>query len=83
MGSFEEILISLATKEGIFALMFVGLFLYQIYDSRNREKRLMDFISEITRQFETLARQYEKLAEDVDEIRIDLKEIFYKNRGGM
>lgn len=78
MGVFEEMLLSLASKEGLFAVMFVALFLYQLFDSRNREKRLMDFISEITKQFETLARQYEKLAEDVDEIRIDLKEIFRK-----
>jgi dihydroorotase len=72
----QDLLFSLASKEGLFAVMFVALFIYQIMDSRNREKKLMDFISEITKQFEALARQYEKLAEDVDEIRQDMKEVF-------
>lgn len=72
----EEMLLELASKEGLFAVLFVALFVYQILDSRNREKRLMDFMDEITKQFEALARQYEKLAEDVDEIRKDMHQIF-------
>jgi hypothetical protein len=72
----EEILIGLASKEGLFAVLFVALFIYQIFDSRKREERLMAFMDEITKQFEILARQYEKLAEDVDEIRKDMKDVF-------
>jgi hypothetical protein len=74
----EQMLLDLASKESLFAVMFVALFLYQIMDSRKREERLMSFIDEITKQFEVLARQYEKLAEDVDEIRLDMKDIFKK-----
>jgi outer membrane murein-binding lipoprotein Lpp len=74
----ETMLLELASKESLFAVMFVALFLYQIVDSRKREEKLMNFIDEITKQFETLARQYERLAEDVDEIRQDMKEIFKK-----
>ena len=74
----EQILLELASKEGLFAVMFVALFIYQILDSRNREKRLMDFMDEITKQFEHLAKQYEKLAEDVDEIRKDMHRVFHK-----
>lgn len=72
----EQILTSVASKEGLFAVMFVTLFLYQIIDSRKREERLMKFIDSMSVQFESLAKQYEKLAEDVDEIRKDMKDIF-------
>ncbi|MGG3561643.1 BhlA/UviB family holin-like peptide [Neobacillus rhizosphaerae] len=72
----ENVLMSLASKEGLFAVMFVALFLYQILDSRKREERLMNFIDNISSQFESLAKQYEKLADDVDEIRQDMKDFF-------
>jgi hypothetical protein len=72
----EQLLLDLASKESLFAVMFVALFLYQIVDSRKREQRLMDFMDDITKQFEALARQYERLSEDVDEIRQDMKNIF-------
>jgi chaperonin cofactor prefoldin len=74
----ENMLLELASKESLFAAMFVALFIYQIVDSRKREERLMTFIEDITKQFEALARQYERLAEDVDELRQDVKEIFRK-----
>jgi hypothetical protein len=74
----ETLLLELASKESLFAVMFVALFLYQIVDSRKREQRLMDFMDDITKQFEALARQYERLSEDVDEIRQDMKDIFKK-----
>jgi hypothetical protein len=74
----ESLLLELASKESLFAVMFVALFLYQIVDSRKREQRLMDFMDDITKQFEALARQYERLSEDVDEIRQDMKDIFKK-----
>lgn len=72
----ETLLLELASKEGMFAVLFVALFVYQIVDSRNREKRLMDFISEITKQFDALAKQYEKLADDVEDIHRDMQKIF-------
>ena len=74
----ESTLLELASKEGMFAVLFVALFIYQIVDSRNREKRLMDFIEEITKQFDALARQYEKLADDVEDIHRDMQQIFKK-----
>lgn len=69
-------LLELASRESLFAVMFVALFIYQIVDSRKREERLMTFMDDITKQFETLARQYERLSEDVDEIRKDMKDVF-------
>ncbi len=69
-------LLELASRESLFAVMFVALFIYQIVDSRKREERLMSFMDDITKQFETLARQYERLSEDVDEIRKGMKDVF-------
>lgn len=74
----EQILLDLASRESLFAVMFVCLFLYQIADSRKREQRLMDFMDKITEQFESLAKQYENLADDVDEIKQDMKNILLK-----
>ncbi|MEH7116917.1 BhlA/UviB family holin-like peptide [Neobacillus vireti] len=74
----EQLLLELASKEGLFAVMFIVLFFYQIIDSRKREERLMGFMDDITKQFEALARQYERLSEDVDEIRQDMKDVFKK-----
>jgi len=72
----EKMLLDLASKESLFAVMFVALFLYQIFDSRKREEKLMSFIGSMSTQYEALAKQYEKIADDVDEIRKDMKEIF-------
>lgn len=74
----EELLMSLASKEGLFAVMFITLFLFQIVESRKREDRLMRFVDSISEQFEKLANQYEKLADDVDEIRVDMKDLSRK-----
>lgn len=65
----EQGLVDLALKDGIFALLFVALFLYQLRESKSRENRLMNFIDEITEKFETLSKQYERLSEDVRSIR--------------
>lgn len=74
----EEILMNLASKEGLFACLFVALFIFTIVDSRKREAKLMDFMNELTKQFEALARQYEKLSNDVDDIKEDMKDILRK-----
>jgi uncharacterized protein YoxC len=69
----EQTLVELASKDGLFAVLFVVLLIYQIADSRKREERLMTFIEEISKQFETLANQYEHLADDVQEIKMDIR----------
>lgn len=74
----ESALLELASRESLFAVLFVALFIYQIADSRNREKRLMSFMDDITRQFEILARQYENLSDDVEEIKDGMKHITRK-----
>jgi chromosome segregation ATPase len=72
----EDIFMKGATKEGFFAILFVGLFIYQIREHRNhlnkaeeRENRLISFLEDMKEQFASLTRQYERLSDDVEEIR--------------
>ncbi|MZP28678.1 hypothetical protein GTO91_02955 [Heliobacterium undosum] len=74
-------LISVALEQGLWAALFVSLYLYQLNDSRRlqseakvREDKLTDFLKDVSRQFEVLAKQYEKLSCDVQEIKIDIRE---------
>ena len=39
-----EQIINLAISNGLFAVLFLGLLVYQLKDSRNREKRYQDTI---------------------------------------
>lgn len=71
----EHQIFEIATKQGIWAVLFISLFYYQLIESRRREQesieregKVLNFISEITKQFEGLVHQYERLAEDVQEI---------------
>lgn len=74
-------LFDFALKDGIFAALFVSLYLYQLRESRrlqddakNRENRLMGFMDSLSEQFEALARQYEKLSVDVTAIKDEIKD---------
>jgi uncharacterized protein YoxC len=76
----EDVLMKGALKEGFFALLFVGLLLYQMKENRTslnkaeeRENRLISFIegmkeefTGLTRQFERLSDQFERLSDDVE-----------------
>ena len=42
----EESLLNLALKDGIWATLFVVLFIYTIVDSRRREQKLQQIIDE-------------------------------------
>lgn len=77
----EPSLINAALKDGLWAALFISLYLYQLRESQRyqedaqaREGKLMVFIEQISAQFEKLARQYERLSEDVREIKIDISE---------
>jgi hypothetical protein len=69
----DQHLIDAALKDGLWALLFVSLYLYQLKDAKTRENKLMKFIDEISAQFEKLARQYERLSSDVKTIKNDIK----------
>lgn len=72
----EETVARYAIKEGLWAILFVSLYYYQLKESRRlqdeakqREDKLTAFIHDITKQFEALADQYKCMAEDVNDIK--------------
>lgn len=72
----EQQIFEIATKQGIWAILFISLFYYQLKESRRREQesieregKVLNFITEITKEFEGLVNQYERLADDVQDIK--------------
>jgi len=77
----EDIIIKEAIQQGLWATLFVSLYLYQLSQARENDKRsqsredkLTTFITDMSRQFETLTRSYERLSEDVKDIRDKLRD---------
>lgn len=76
----EEQLLLKAAEQGLWAALFIFLFMYQLKESkrqqdesRAREEKLTVFIEDMARNFEVLAKQYERLAEDVQEIKCTIR----------
>ena len=67
----EEIL-NLAIKNGLWAVLFMALFVFVIKDSSNREKKYQDTIKDLTEHLGVV----KTIKEDVD----DIKEFVYKNK---
>lgn len=66
-----------ATSNGIFAVMFVGLLVYLLKDSKKREEKYTFLIEELTKRLEVVV----KIKEDTQEIlEIDKKRIIKKDR---
>ncbi|QGG47660.1 BhlA/UviB family holin-like peptide [Heliorestis convoluta] len=77
----EQSLLKAALEQGLWALLFVSLYLYQLNESRRlqadakeREVKLTNFLQDMTRQFELLAMQYERLSDNVQEIKSEIRE---------
>lgn len=77
----EQSILEIAAKQGIWALLFITLYLYQLRESRRREqesnereKILTNFINNISKQFEGLVRQYETISRDLQEIKVEIQE---------
>lgn len=75
----EEQLFAQVAQQGVWAALFIFLFLYQPKESRrqqeecrSREDKLVNFINDMSKNFETLGKQYEHLSGDVQEIKITL-----------
>lgn len=68
-----EQIINLAISNGLFAVLFLGLLIYQLRDSRNREKKYQDTIIRLGNSLEIV----QSVKEDVNEI----KEILHSKRG--
>lgn len=89
----EAILAEMAGSNGIWATLFITLFLYQIKEnktarvrhetlldeSHKREHKLIDFLHDMSSNFEKLTSQYERLADDVDYIKVEIAETKGKN----
>lgn len=67
----DEIL-NLAIKNGLWAVLFLGLFVFVIKDSKNREKKYHQIISDLTEHLGVVT----EIKEDVDEI----KDVVFKNK---
>ena len=75
----EDTLFQIATSQGVWAALFIFLFIYQLRDSkisreesRQREDKLVTFINEMSKNFENLAAEYCRLATDVDYIKVEI-----------
>ena len=60
-----EQIINLAVSNGLFAVLFLGLLIYQLKDSRNREKRYQDTIVRLGNALEIV----QSVKHDVEEIK--------------
>ena len=69
----DEIL-TLAIENGLWAVLFLGLFIFVIRDSSNREKKYQKTIKDLTENLGIVKH----IKEDVDEI----KQFVYKNKRG-
>lgn len=73
----ESTLVEMANTQGIWAALFIFLFMYQLRENKTsrdesklREDKLITFINDISKNFEKLAAQYGRLTEDVDYIKV-------------
>ena len=71
-----EQIVNLAISNGLFAVMFLGLFIYQLKDSKNREIKYQNTIEKLGNALEIV----QDVKNDVEEIKsiIDKK---YSKRG--
>lgn len=89
----EQLLTEMAGNNGIWATLFITLFLYQLKENKTarvesqnlleqaheRENKLVSFLNEMSRNFEKLTSQYERLADDVDFIKVEIAKEQVKN----
>lgn len=76
-----EQIVNLAISNGLFAVLFLGLLIYQLKDSRTREIKYQETISQLGDALEIV----KSVKEDVEEIKLKLdnKRITNKkNQGG-
>lgn len=75
----EQTLLDLAAANGLWAALYVFLFIYVLYDSRNREKKYQITIQENQTIIKELSQKLgivEDIQRDVVDIREELKRRF-------
>ena len=70
----ESQLFELAAANGIWAVLFVGLFLYQLKDSRAREKKYQETIESLVQSVAVVA----DIKEDLERLSVDVNAITIK-----
>lgn len=60
-----EQIFNLAISNGLFAVMFLGLLIYQLRDSRNREKKYQETIVKLGNSLDVV----QSVKQDVEEIK--------------
>ena len=60
-----EKIFTMAISNGIFACLFVALLVYELKDSRTREKKYQKTIDSLANRLQTV----EKISEDIDEMK--------------
>ena len=75
----ESELFKLASTNGIWAALYVFLFLYVLYDSRNREKKYQLTIQENQTIIKELSQKL-GIVEDIQKDVIDIREELKKRR---
>ena len=63
-----EQIFNLAISHGLFAVLFLGLFIYQLKDSRSREQKYQATIEKLGNSLEIVKH----VKEDVEEIKLKL-----------
>ncbi len=64
-------ILNLAISNGIWAVLFMGLLIFQLKDSRKRESKYQDTIANLNKSLGVV----NSIKEDVDEIKDDVKEL--------
>lgn len=81
-----DVILAEAAKQGLWAILYVTLFVYVLRESKRREDRLRDDYNELrnesrerenklTKFINEITRQYERLATGVERLTIDVDEI--------
>lgn len=61
-----EQIVNLAISNGLFAVLFLGLLIYQLRDSRSREQKYQDTIEKLGNSLEIV----KQVKEDVEDIKV-------------
>lgn len=74
-----EQIVNLAISNGLFAVLFLGLLVYQLRDSRSREQKYQSTIEKLGDSLEIV----KQVKEDVEEIKdkINSKNVWKKSKG--
>ena len=74
-------IISLVVANGIFAVLFCGLLVFELRDSRARECKYVDMISSLNERLKTvddIKSDTDDIKADVDDIKTNIAEIRHK-----